>query len=262
MSLDAITTKVAHTGANELRFYGHRVFAELLGRTSVAQMLVLGISGTLLDDDARMVIDDVVTVMSSADPRMWPFKIARLASSHGVAAYGTAVSLIAAEGGMFGANRMRAAAMWLIALEEQTRGRELADPELLAILDRGGAGFGVLYRSRDERFEALVRQMERRGRLHGRHMALCSRAVDLGRAERKLEPHVFLAIAAICLDLGLSVDATAAFATILLFHDALANAVEGAAQMPDALRVLPARCLSYNGKSKRISPRAARASLR
>ena len=142
-----IETRVAHTGSDELRFHGRRVFAELLGHTSVGQMLVLGISGRLLHGDELGAIDDVVTAMSSADPRLWPFKLTRLAASYGVAAYGVAVTLIGSEGGMYGTNRLASAARWLVELQRRTTSGGLTDDTLVAILDEGGEGtaaFGVL----------------------------------------------------------------------------------------------------------------------
>ena len=98
-AIEPIVTRVAHTGADELRFHGRKVFAELLGHTSVGQMLVLGISGKLLDADAIAIVDDIVTVMSSADPRMWPFKVTWLGSAYGLTSLGHPVSLIAARAG-------------------------------------------------------------------------------------------------------------------------------------------------------------------
>jgi hypothetical protein len=256
MTLDPIITHVAHTGADELRFRGYRVFGELLGTTTTAQMLALGISGHLVDAERAAIFDDVITVMSSADPRMWPFKITRLASAHGVAAYGVAATLVAAEGGMFGPNRMRAAARWLIDARERLAGIDVDDDVLEAQLDHGTQGFGVLYRSRDERFEALMKQVALRGRSDQPFTQLCNAVVRVGRARRQLEPHVFLGVAAVCLDLDLPIDAISAIATILLFHDALANAVEGAAQAPKHLQVLPLEVLDYRGPAPRASPRS------
>ncbi len=258
IELEPIVTRVAHTGADELRFQGRKVFAELLGHASVGQMLVLGISGKLLDAEAIAIIDDIVTAMSSADPRMWPFKLTRLGAAHGLASLGTSVSLIAAEGGMFGSNRMLASTTWLLDLHGAVGAGPIEKAAILDALDRDSRGFGVLYRARDERFEALVRQIVRRGRAERPFTALCLRAVEVARTERKVEPHVFLVVAAICLDLGIAPHAIASVATLLLFHDSLANAVEGAHQHPTSLQSLPRRCVDYVGVPTRTSERANR----
>jgi hypothetical protein len=253
-----IETRVAHTGTEELRFHGRRVFAELLGRTSLGQMLVLGISGRLLSEDEIGIIDDLITVMTSADPRLWPFKLTRLAASYGTAAYGVAVTLIGSEGGMYGTNRLATAARWLVDLERRTNTTSPTDEALLAILDEGGdaaAGFGVLYRARDERFTALVKRLVERERNDMPFTRVCLQVARVARERRQLEAHVSLAVAAVCLDVGMSVEAVAGFWALILAHCALANAVEGASQAPAVLRELPLESVSYRGAGPRTSPR-------
>jgi hypothetical protein len=255
-----IVTRVAHTGADELRFQGRRVFGELLGHVKTAQMIVLGISGKLLDDEQIAVIDDIVAAMSSADPRLWPFKVTRLAASYGGTAFGVASSLVAGEGGMYGSNRLRDAARWLTALHAKAGARGLSDDEMAREL-AGAAGFGVVYRARDERFAALVRQIERRGRHERPHIALCMQAARVARERNQLEAHVYLLVAALCLDLGLEPDVIGAFGIVFLFHDSLANAVEGARQAPTELQALPRQYVEFRGRAHRQSPRAAAQSL-
>ncbi len=254
-AIEPIETTVAHTGSDELRFHGRRVFGELLGHSTVGQMLMLGICGRMLAPEELAMVDDIITAMSSADPRMWPFKITRLASACGPAATAVATSLVAAQGGMFGPNRMSASARWLVELDSSAS----TDAEILAVIDRGSEAFGVTYRARDERYEALMRQVERRGRHELRFTALCRRAVALARDQRRLEPHVFVAIAAIALDAGIDIAAVGSLATLALFHDALANAIEGARQQPAILRELPRDRIDYRGHTPRTSPRAAAA---
>jgi hypothetical protein len=254
VTIEPILTRVGFVGHDELRFRGYRVFGELLGRTTATQAIVLGVSGHLLSAAQAQVIDDIITAMSSADPRMWPFKIVRLASSYGSAPIGVAAGLIGADGGIFGPHRLRDAAVWLTEL--RARG-PLSDDQLAGELDRGGRAFGVLYRNRDERFDALMKLAVQRGRAELPHVALCRRAALLGRTLRQTEAHVFLGVAALALDLGLPLDAIAALATVLLFHDGIANATEGAAQTPSVLRELPRDRVGYRGAPARTSPRAA-----
>jgi hypothetical protein len=252
--LPPIETRVAHVGHGELQFRGYRVFAELLGKTTTAQMLILGISGRLLDVEESHVVDDITTAMSSADPRMWPFKIVRLASAYGTASVGVAAGLLAATGGLFGPSRMRDAAAWLQSVHHKG---DLDDDALLTELDHGTKAFGVLYRNKDERYAALLEQARQRKRRELPYTRLCDRIAELGRAHRQIEPHVFLGVAAVALDLGLSLDAIAGLATLLLFHDGLANAVEGAAQAPAVLRQFPLGSLAYRGPGHRTTPSAS-----
>jgi len=248
-----IVTKVAHTGADELRFHGHKVFAELLGCVSVGQMLMLGICGKLLDAAEISIFDDVVTVMSSADPRLWPFKVTRLASSYGTIASGVAATLVSSVGGMYGANRLEAIARWFRNLATESR---ITDDAVLAAIDQDRPGFGVRYRARDERYDALVTCLRAQGHDRKPFIQLCLRSVNLARERRALEPHVFMAIAALCLDLGLTDDAIAGVGAMLLFHASLANACEGATQRPAILRELPRSSVSYVGQVHRMSERA------
>lgn len=254
--MNPIETRVAHTGADELRLHGYRVFAQLLGRTTAAQALILGMTGVLLDGEDIAIVDDIVTAMSSADPRLWPFKVTRVASAHGSAAAGLAATLLAGEGGMYGSNRLAASATWLSALARHS----LSDDELLAAIRESAAGFGVLYRVRDERLVALSAQVVKRQRHDLPHWRLCARAIELARRELQLEAHVYLALAALCLDLGFPPDTVAALGFILLFHDALANAVEGAAQAPRVLRELPWSEIADRTVHVRTSPRFRRSS--
>jgi hypothetical protein len=255
-AVEPIETRVGHTGADELRFRGHRVFGELLGHVTVGQMLILGATGRLLDPDDIAIVDDIVVAMSSADPRLWPFKVTRLGTTFGTAGYGVAATLVSAEGGMYGPGRLFASASWLVALDREIT--EAPSDEVIAkALDRGGHGFGVLYRTRDERYEALMRQVELRRRHELRFARLCRETVRVARSTKNLEPHVFFAIAALGLDLGLSPHAVTTLATIVLFHDAMPNALEGALQRPVSLQRLPASVVEYRGEAARRSPRLA-----
>jgi hypothetical protein len=252
-----ITTRVGHYSTDELRFHGRRVFAELLGKSSFGQVLLLGLCGRQLDGDELGTVDDIITAMSSADPRLWPFKITRLASSYGTAAYGVGATLVGSQGGIFGPNRMASAGQWLVDLHERDRGEGISDDEILSVLQASGGAFGVLYRTRDERLEALIRQVTKRGRHERTYARLAIRALRVARERAGLEAHVYLGIAALCLDLGLSIHEVGAFGIVVLFHDTLANATEGSLQCPDVLQTLPADHVRYAGKAARTSPRGA-----
>jgi hypothetical protein len=255
VSVPAITTHVGHYSTDELRYRGYRVFAELLGRTSYSQIVMLGITGKRFVGDELATIDDILVAMSSADPRLWPFKVTRLAASYGTGAFGVGATFVGSQGGIFGTNRLESAARWLVTLQQRAGGGEIGDEQILALLDEGAQSFGVLYRARDERFEALMRQVEKRGRHDLPFTRMCRRAVQVARQRRGLEVHVYLGIAALCLDLGLSTHEVSMFGLVVLFHNALANATEGAAQRTEALRELPIDRLEYRGQPPRRSAR-------
>jgi hypothetical protein len=249
-----IYTRVGHTGAQELRFYGKRVFGELLGHTTTMQMLVFGIAGRMLEPDQALLVDDVIVAMSSADPRLWPFKLTRLAASYGHSTYGVAATIIASQGAIFGPTRFEEIARVIVDLHD----RAPSDEELETILRGGAVGFGILYGRYDARFDQLVAQLERRGH-DGAYSRVARQAVRVARAQLNVEPHVFVAIASLCLDLGMSVAEIGVFGMLPLVHDALANAAEGARQAPAVLQSLPVDRVKYVGPPARLSPRATKA---
>lgn len=251
-----IITRVGHYSTDELRFRGRRVFGELLGHSSFAQVLMLGLIGRFLEGEELATIDDIMTAMSSADPRLWPFKVTRLASAYGVGANGIGATLVASQGGIFGGNRMQSAATWLLGLHRRASGTALDDDAIAAEIEQGAQAFGVLYRARDERLEALLRQIAKRGRHQLPHTRTCLDVIRVARARLQLEAHVYLGIAALCLDLGMSTHEIGMFGLVVLFHDALANATEGAEQCPTVLRQLPVDRVDYLGRTMRDSPRA------
>ena len=117
-------------------------------------------------------------------------------------------------------------------------------------------GFGTPFRPRDERLVALVERVrvhERDTLPHWRTMQVVS---DYVREQRKTEPNIGLAVAALFLDMGLHDHEIGPLTTTLMQHMFFANAVEGARGAPDFLRELPAEYLKYTGKAPRKSPRA------
>lgn len=249
--VDPIYTRVGHTGAEELRFRGKRVLGELLGTTTTTQLLALAITGRVLAQADATLIDDMMTAMASADPRLWPFKLTRLASAHGSASYGVGATIVASQGAIFGPTRFAEIAGVL---------RELAahagdDDQLEAKLREGRTGFGILYGRYDVRFDALMGQLDRRGH-RGPFCDLVRRAVHVARTRLNVEPHVFVAIVALGLDLELTPAQIGALGMLPLILDALPNAVEGAQQAPIALQCLPTSVVLYVGPEPRASERA------
>jgi hypothetical protein len=82
--------------------------------------------------------------------------------------------------------------------------------------------------------------------------------VDVARTRLTVQPHVFVAIAAVGLDLGMTPGEIAVFGMLPLFHDALANAAEGARHASPELQCLPGRVVEYVGPPPRASERATR----
>jgi hypothetical protein len=219
-------------------------------------MVLCGILGRILDGDDIAIVDDIVTAMSSADPRLWPFKITRLGAAYGHATFGMGTTFVASEGAIFGATRFQEIGEVLIELQRRVAEQRLSDDQLLAMLRAGIVGFRTVYA--DPRFDGLVGQITKRGRHERPFMRVCLKAVELARTELRVEPHVFLAIVALGLDMGMTPYQIGVFSMLILFHDAVGNASEGAEQQPGVLQRLPAEVIKYVGPAPRVSVRAGR----
>jgi hypothetical protein len=217
-------------------------------------MLVCGVTGRLYSPAEIAIVDDIVTTMSSADARLWPFKIARLAAAYGGAMYGAAATLVASEGAVFGARRFEAVANNLVEWKRRAGEGTLDDDALTAVIAKGTPGFGVLYGPTDPRFDALLRQAELRGRGALRFATLSRRAASLAR-QRGVEPHAFVAVSALCLDLEMTPVQVGLVGMLALFHVALAHAGESARVPEPRLQEVPLPSVRYVGSPPRTSPR-------
>jgi hypothetical protein len=118
------------------------------------------------------------------------------------------------------------------------------------------AGYGVPFRDRDERQDALRERVMQRGwqeRPFWRLQEAFSRRVHEARG---LAPNAGAGASALLLDMGFTVPQVPAIMTVLMQNNFVANAVEGAAQAPAVLRSLPPEAVSYAGPPNRRSPRA------
>jgi hypothetical protein len=119
-------------------------------------------------------------------------------------------------------------------------------------------GFGLLYGPTDPRFDALLRQAGQRGRADLPFADLCQRAARLAR-RRGIEPHAFVAVCALFLDLDLAPEHVGLIATLSLFHLGIAHAAESALRPEPALQKVAPELVRYVGRPPRTSPRARNA---
>ncbi len=245
-------------------FRGHSVGERLAGRETFWSVLSLAVGGPLLSADDAAVLDDVTVCCLAADPRIWPLKAARVAASHGSEVTGVAVGLMAADGAHVGPKIIEKTADFLVALSAAAPPD--STPEALAqVLEAwiaGGRrlfGFGVPFRDRDERLDALRRCLNARGRTTGRYWRLIEAAGAYLGEHRGLPTNMGAGCCAAMLDLGLVPDQISAIQWALFYPCFWANAVEGARQRAPALQRLPASSIRYVGAPPRRSPRAAEA---
>jgi hypothetical protein len=261
MSELTLPTRVARAEWGENTFFGLRVGADMAGRDSFMSALGIATGGPRLSPEDARVLDDVAVCFTAADPRIWPLKIARLASSYGSSRLAYASAHMALEGGMIGPCPATPAARLFVGFHASL-GDEPTDVEVdaavAAHLDAGGRfhGFGVPYRVEDERVVALERCLTERGRTRGVHWRLM-RAIERALCKRKKLPvNIVGAGAAAELDLGFDPEQIGTLMTAAASLSFFANAVEGAEQRPAILQSLPQEVVTYVGRAPRLSPRA------
>ena len=258
----SVTTHCAHWGWEEHRYFGYEVFGELIGEETFTGLSALAVLGRRLPPACCALLDDTAVALTLADPRIWPLKLTRLVASYGGIVPAAAAGLMIQEGARIGPWTTLQAAT-LLSKFKDSLGAHLDDPVRVRsvvqeYLDEHHFvwGFGTPFRPRDERLVALIERVrvhERDTLPHWRTMLAVSEVV---RAQRKTEPNVGLAVAALLLDMGLSDREIGPLTTTLMQHMFFANAVEGAQDPPAFLRELPEEHLEYVGKAARTSPRA------
>lgn len=259
-----LRTNVAHAGFDDHAFCGHRVFEQLAGRTSTAGIFALALTGRRLSQEDCAVIDDLIVCATMADPRIWPLKVARILGSYGGSLPGLAAGHLAMDGAIVGPSATGAAARQLLALRRQADGRvDDLDAvqralQLLREHTPRPVGFGVPFRPRDERLEALRRCMVARQRQHGPYWTLLESVIAISRrGAKKFEPNYMSAIAAVGLDLGFEPELVATLGVIVVSPCFHANVREATREPAAALRKLPESAVEYMGVARRTSPRAA-----
>jgi hypothetical protein len=223
-------------------------------------MVVLAATGRELDQEDCRVLDDVIAVLTVADPRIYPLKLVRLASAYGEPIAGLAAAFAMLEGAVVGPVIAQEAAAWLSAAARDL-GSAISDRAAIltfveSLLARRSrlAGFGVPFRNEDERRSALAARIAARGRAGGCHWKLQEVLADVVLEARGIPANVGLSVAALSLDLGLRAGDLAALYTGLTTNVFLANAVEGAKQAPAMLRCLPEEFVEYVGVEPRRTP--------
>jgi hypothetical protein len=225
-------------------------------------LMALAITGRRLTPAQCSVLDDAAVVLTLADPRIWPLKLTRLVAAYGRPLPAMVAGVLCLEQAQVGSWPTANAAVMLAGFHSVLRDR-LTDAD--AVRTAVGSyleqhrfmwGFGVPFRPKDERVVAFRECIRRRGRHELPHWRTMESIVGAVHTLRKVEPNIGLAIAAASLDVGLDPAEIGPMLTMLLQHTFLANAVEGASQAPEVLRLLPLDYVRFTGRAPRTSPRA------
>lgn len=271
-----IKTGVAWAGFDEHRFMGHKVFAELMGQSRLAELVSLAINGPKLSAEDLAIVEDLSVVLTAADPRIWPLKVTRLGACYGNGLTGMATAMLVMDN-LF-------ASTWHICpkialqflelrrqVERQGELQEMSNKRLFAevhkitqeALNRGERiiGFGVPARSSDERTLALSERVifyKRENRPYWRLFLALQAAV---KQERNLPANITTAWTAQALDLGFTPEQIGPLSIGLGVHVFLANAYEAQNHCNASMQCLPAEFIDYTGPKARISPRAKAANM-
>lgn len=265
MTLPSLTqkTRSGHWGWDEHRYFGHRVFGELTGKQSLTGIVALSVLRRRLPPEDVAVLDDMAGVVTLADPRIWPLKLTRLIASYGVAIPAVAAGLLMEEGARIGPSTGVGAAEVLMQFHERIAGRVDDRAHVRAVVSEYLAehsfvwGFGTPYRSRDERYVAFRQCLQRRGRDQRPYFRTMEAVAEVVRAERKAEPNIGAAVAAMSLDMGLSPSEVGVLSAVMMQHMFFGHAVEEASAPSALLAKLPDDYVRYRGRKARTSPRAA-----
>ncbi len=261
MSQKGIRTRVAHHLVGDNRYFGLSV-KSLVGSVTYTDMIALAATGRRPTVEQRESLDALAAIVTSADPRIWPVKITRLLASYGGTVVGHVGGQLTMENEHIGPWVTAPSAAALVDLhavvgdvgnDEARLNDRIADfvkrtPRII--------GYGVPFRTSDERLEMLVVRMRVTGRdqlpFWKLHVALNN---EMKRA-KGLVPNITAGLAAMLLDHGYTPREAATLTTFLWQHPFAANATEAAAHSEEIMRTLPDSAIDYIGRAPRLSPRA------
>jgi len=250
-----LPTRVGRAEHGENSFFGFSVGAELAGRTVVWSALSLAVGYRTLTFDECAILDDMVVCSLAADPHIWPLKATRLLSSFGRFLPGLVAGMLCTSGGFMGWGTYAPAARFLQAFARADDPAAVVEETLATV--QHVPGFGIAFRTEDERVVAFRPCVESRGFERGIHWKALCRAESIMRA-RRAPMNIASASAAVLLDIGFEPAQIDALGPLVLLPNYLANAVEGARQQPEVLRRLPPNAIDDRTPPPRESPRAAR----
>jgi hypothetical protein len=270
MSLPELTvrTRSGHWGWDEHRYFGHRVFEELTGQESMTGLLALSVLGRRLPADCCGLLDDAAAALTLADPRIWPLKLTRLVASYGSVIPAFCAGILMENEARIGPRAFIGAAHALIELHGELGGTADDDTRVASVvadyLDKHAFvwGFGTPFRRRDERLVAFRECVRRRGRDGQPYWKTMEAVAAEVRKRTNAEPNMGVAVAAALLDMSVTPQEILLLAVALMQHMFFAHALDGAASDALVLRELPERCVTYEGRPARRSPRAEREATR
>jgi hypothetical protein len=256
-----VVTRVGRARWDDHRFMGHGALSELLGNeTFLALTFIAATDGRRPTREERGLLDALAVSMAAADPRIWPLKITRLVAAYGGTIAGFVAGQLCTECDAIGPWVTGPAAELLLSVRDAVGLVEASEADFRAAVTRWLethrrlSGYGVAFRADDERFLALGAHVERAGRAGLPFWRLQHRLSGVLLQERGLKPNIALGAAALLLDMGLSAEQAQVITNLANVNTFYANAIEGARQRSEVLRVLPLDSVQYVGRAPRPLP--------
>ncbi len=265
-SVPPLQTQVGHASWGDNQVRGFSLLHDLVTHSGFWCTASLALGGPRISAEDEALLDHVSTCTYACDPRIWPLKAVRLGSAHGSYTAGLCVGLLATEDSRIGPSVSGRAAQLIADAAESLDDGPIPEPAVMMrwlerrlVSEPQLPGFGVAFRARDERVDAVARCLEVHGRAGHRHWQLML-VLDACMRERRAPVNLASALAAVCLDLGFRPQQIGPLATLMTTSSYVANACEGAQQRPPVLQQLPDATIDYRGPPPRESPRARAAS--
>lgn len=266
-----IPTRVAYAEFDDHYFMGHKVFAELMPDSSLAELINMALGGAQLDPHKLHMLNSLGVVLTVADPRIWPLKVTRLGACYGSGLAGLASAMHVMDN--------RFASTWHISkhlaqqfmqlrkqLEKTQAIADFSAQDLFAalaeltrdLIDNSPIipGFGVPARPIDERTVALQQKVNELGLQHGAYWSIFLTLEKIVAQRRKLPANIVTAWTAQALDLGFAPNQIGPLSIAVGFHTFLAQAFEEQKQKNVSMQCLPNAFIDYQGPAQRRSPRA------
>jgi hypothetical protein len=254
---DVVRTRVGWADFGDYAHFGKRLYRDFAGRTSFLGLAAFGLTGRVFPELDVSLLDDLAVCMHCPEPRVWPAKLARVASSNGRFAPGMVVGWAALDSAI-GVRLGSGSAQLLLELAGAVASAADPDACVTALVAQRSSipGLGVHVRPVDERVTALRECLVRRQVLDRPYWSLAEKLWTIAERDRGLRASFWSAVAAVLLDIGFGSEHVEPILGLLFQPSYLAHSFDGAALESPSLRRLPPEAVQYVGVGPRTSPRA------
>jgi hypothetical protein len=252
-----VVTRVARACWDDHRYCGHTL-TELVGHETFLGLTFMAATGRRATGEERALLDALTVATAAADPRIWPLRITRLVAAYGSTTAGFVAGQLCVENEAIGPWVTGPAGELLTSARDTVGALDDAAFDAAATAWLGTrrrlAGYGVAFREQDERLGNVAAYLERSGRAGLPFWRTLQRLSVVVLRERGLRPNISMGVAAALLDTGITPPQAQVLINLSAANTFYANAIEGARQRSEVLRVLPVDSVRYVGRGPRPLP--------